>query len=80
MSQWQYRRHHAEDLYLYHCYLYYVEHRPILTDQQFDAMEAFLKAQHPDSDVLKWVASDNASHYPMYIREGRRPGWWERRY
>lgn len=74
-----YPQQRAEDVYLHHCYLYYVCGHPRMADNEFDRMATYFRQQYPSSQVLQWVGSDNPNHYPEYIREWRRPRGNERR-
>ncbi len=66
---------HAEDLILWHRFNYYVEGCALITDLEFDALERAVRAQWGVCicGIGGSVASDLASDYPAYIREGRRP-------
>ena len=70
----------AEDVYLHHCYCYYVLAISRMPDTEFDMMHKYFKGLYPDSPVLNWVGSDRPEDYPFYIREFRRPHEDERRY
>lgn len=69
---------HAEDVILYHRFLYYVRDNPILADKDYDTMELEALTQFPKSTILRSVGSSNIQDYPSYIREGRRPNKEER--
>lgn len=75
-----YPQQRAEDIYLYHCYLYYVCHAPRISDHVFDLMHAFYLSMYPRSQILASVGSDSPDSYPAYIREFRRPYAGERRH
>jgi NAD-dependent DNA ligase len=74
---WQQR---AEDIYLYHSYLYYVLHEPKMGDIEFDLMHKWLLNLWPSSPILRdFIGSDNPNDYPEYITQFRRPQHYERR-
>jgi hypothetical protein len=75
-----YSRQRAEDVYLFHCYLYYCCHHPIMPDAEFDLMHSYFLRLFPDSPILNKVGSDNPADYPLYIVRGRRPLPHERRH
>lgn len=53
----------AERMVMAHRYLYYVLHKPVISDYQYDMMEKdAIKKAHPDSQILK-PGSDKASDY-----------------
>lgn len=51
-----------------------------MPDTEYDALERWAKQNFPDSTIPDTVGSSNAHDYPPYIREGRRPLYFERRY
>lgn len=69
----------AEDLFMRHCYLYYVKNKPVLSDREFDEMHRFLLELYPTSKELNKVGSSRAEDYPNYIRNGWRPQYHERK-
>lgn len=68
---------HAEDVIMYHRFRYYVLHRPVMSDQQYDQIEKHVRSLW-SVGVAHMVGSSNAEDYPGYIRQGRRPDPQER--
>jgi hypothetical protein len=64
---------HAEDVILRHRYLYYVEDAPVLSDKEYDELEAQVKATWSIGVASHTVGSSDPANYPPYIVEGRRP-------
>lgn len=68
---------HAEDVLLRYRYCYYVLGEPVVSDQEYDELEQYVRSQW--SVGAAWqVGSDQAGDYPLWVREGRRPGAEER--
>ncbi len=63
----------AEDIYLHHCYRYYILNSPEIYDFEFDKLHKNLIKQFPNSKIINSVGSSNLETYPLYIREMRRP-------
>lgn len=74
------RQQQVEDVYLRHCYLYYVLACPVVSDYDFDIMCSQWKKEFPNSEILnEWVGSSNPDSYPDHVKEGRRPLFHELR-
>lgn len=71
---------HAEDLVLWHRYNYYVLGAALITDAEYDALEAAVREQWSVCvcGIGGEVGSSNPDDYPRYIMEGRRPTEIER--
>lgn len=70
---------HAEDVLLRHRFRYYVLGCPVITDQEYDALERMVRERWEVGVVVQQVASDQLLDYPAYIQEGRWPNEEERR-
>lgn len=74
-----YPQQRAEDIFLRHRFLYYVLHRPTMSDHEFDLMHTYFLSLYPQSAILNSVGSDNAADYPVHVVRGWRPQAHERR-
>lgn len=68
----------SEDVIMYHRFRYYVMRSPIVDDAAYDEMERELCMRWKCNVTTVTVGSDEADDYPTYIRDRRRPGWFER--
>lgn len=53
---------------LAHRYLYYVLCSPILSDYEYDCLEAKAEAETPAGSLIFTVGSDLASSYPLEVQ------------
>lgn len=60
-------RPHSELEVLAHRYLYYVLARPVLSDYDYDRLEARAKRELPGDSPVHTVGSDCASDYPADV-------------
>ena len=56
-----------EDVILKHRYLYYVKNNPIVSDYEYDLMEAAALLLLPKDSIIQTAGSDLEESYPDYI-------------
>lgn len=78
MPHWFISQGHAEDVILWHRYNYYVLGCGLIPDGAYDALEHSVRSQWGIGITDTLVGSSEASDYPEYIREQRRPDGGER--
>lgn len=68
----------AEDVLHYYRFRYYVHGDPVISDAEYDELEAYMRGRWSVSAASHEVGSCRAEDYPVWIREGRRPMEHER--